>query len=338
MTLSSTLTRLGWLLLSITALEVCPGWGGAVPTEPLVYRGICDASGAVPIGTNCFAVADDEVNQIRIYRRDTGGWPVRVLDLTSFLETDPRSPESDLEAGARIGDRAYWISSHGRNQRGHVRVSRHRFFATDIKADATGEVELVPVGRPYTELLRDLAAEPKLKRFKLKAAAGGMPKARGALNIEGLCGTPDGHLLIGFRNPIPGGLALLVPLLNPDELLAGQHARFGDPIRLDLGGLGIRDLAFWQGEYLISAGPYDGQGQFRLYRWAGGTARPRHLRGIHFGDLHPEAIIIYPDLGFHKVQLLSDDGTRSIDGCLCKQLSESQKRFRAVWVVPKRAT
>ncbi|MBU6400628.1 MAG: DUF3616 domain-containing protein [Verrucomicrobia bacterium] len=299
---------------------------------PLIYRGICDASGAVPVGTNFFAVADDEVNQIRVYRRDQGGGPLRVLDLTPFLEVDPRSPESDLEAGARIGDRAYWIGSHGRNQRGRVRLSRQRFFATAIKEDDPAGVRLVPIGRPYTHLLEDLENAPQLKSFRLRAAARRMPKARGALNIEGLSATPEGHLLIGFRNPIPHGLALLVPLLNPDALLEGHPADLGDPVQLDLDGLGIRDLAFWRGKYLISAGPYNGVGHFRIYEWDGGKSAPRHLQGIHFGDLHPEAVLIYPDLGFRKVQLLSDDGTRLIGGCVCKQLPEAQKRFRSVWV------
>ncbi|MHB8524283.1 MAG: DUF3616 domain-containing protein [Limisphaerales bacterium] len=327
--------RSGLILLLICVFgHHSPSAGDAVP-EPLVYYGICDASGAVPIGRTMFAVADDEMNQIRVYRRDRGGLPVRVLDLSAFLGVDPRSPESDLEAGARIGHRAYWISSHDRNRRGRERLSRHRFFATDIKGSGD-DVELVPVGQPYRDLLDDLLRDPKLKTFDLAAASTRAPNAPGGLNIEGLCPTPENHLLIGFRNPIPQGRALLVPLLNPDEVIEGHPARFGEAIRLNLGGLGIRDLAFWHGKYLISAGPYDGQGHFRLYEWAGGQVQPRHLRGIRFDDLHPEAIIVYPDKGLAQVQLLSDDGTRMIDGCPCKELPESQKRFRSVWVALKR--
>ena len=48
------------------------------------------------------------------------------------------------------------------------------------------------------------------------------------MNIEGLCPTPEGELLIGFRNPIPGERALIVPLKNPGELIEGKPARFGD--------------------------------------------------------------------------------------------------------------
>jgi Protein of unknown function (DUF3616) len=325
--------KLSLVVAALACVTQSPAQAAADLSAPLIYQGVCDASGAVPVGTTMFAVADDEVNQIRLYHRDRGGPPVAVLDLTAFLEVDPKSPESDLEAGARLGSRAYWIGSHSRNHRGHLRPNRNRFFATDIHETPRG-VELMPVGKPYKNLLRDLLDEPRLSRFDLATAARRMPKSAGGLNIEGLCATPDHHLLIGFRNPIPGGRALLVPLLNPDAVIEGQTARFGDPMLLDLGGLGIRDIAFWRGTYLISAGSYGGRGPFRLYEWSGGDAKPRPLPGIQFGDMHPEAIIIYPDKGLKEFQVLSDDGTRVIDDCPCKRLPEASKRFRAVWITP----
>src|SRR5207247_2531869 len=138
-------------------------------------------------------------------------------------------------------------------------------------------------------LLDDLAGDPKLKRFNLAAASRLEPKARGALNIEGLSATPDGHLLIGFRNPIPGGKALLVPMLNPDAVIHGQAAKFSEPILLDLGGLGIRDMAYWDGQYTIIAGPSAGKRQSRLYEWLGGTTTPRRVKHTDLKGLNPEA-------------------------------------------------
>src|SRR5262249_36003120 len=144
----------------------------------------------------------------------------------------------------------------------------------------------------------DLTTAPTLKPFNLLAASRLPPKARGALNIEGLSATPDGKLLIGFRNPIPGGRALLVPLENPEEVLAGRVARFGQPIQLELNGLGIRDLGYWQGKYLIIAGSYTSGGKTRLYTWLGGDFAPKHLKDIDLKGLNPEAVILYPDKGF----------------------------------------
>jgi hypothetical protein len=62
-------------------------------------------------------------------------------------------------------------------------------------------------------------------------------------NISPLAATPDEKLLIGFRNPIPGGRALLLPLQNPIEVVREwKPVQFGTPIELDLKGLGIRVL------------------------------------------------------------------------------------------------
>ena len=150
-----------------------------------------------------------------------------------------------------------------------------------------------------------------------------------AFNIEGLSATGDGRLLIGFRNPIPGGRALLVPLLNPDETMSGKRAKLGAPLLLDLGGLGVRDIAFWQGEYIIIGGPIAGGGPFRLFRWSGGNTQPNALENVHLDKLHPEAIVIYPDKGLNEIQLLSDDSSDESNA-----VPGSKKTFRSIWVKP----
>ncbi len=312
------------------------------PQTPLVslhltntadYRGMADASGAVPVGTNLFIVANDEDNILRLYRSDQPGFPVQQFDFNAFLEVTPKSPEADLEAGARIGDRAFWIGSHGRNKVGKQRLNRDRFFATDIKV-AGDKVTLLPVGRPYKELLDDLLADPQLARFHLSEASRLAPKAEHALNLEGLSATPDGHLLLGFRNPIPEGKALLVPMLNPNEVVFGKRAKLGPPLLLDLGGLGIRDIACYNGTYMIIAGPWDSGEGFRIYRWSGSAdALPEPLRVNHLNRYHPEALVIYPDKGLREFQVLSDDGTLPVDGIPGKEVKDqSLKKFRSFWL------
>jgi hypothetical protein len=113
--------------------------------------------------------------------------------------------------------------------------------------------------------------DERLKKYELEKAEKLAPKEEGGLNIEGLTATPNGELLIGFRNPIPGGKALILPLTNPLDLIQKPetevNAIFGEPIELDLGGLGIRSIEYWQvyQVYLIIAGAYDGSDQFALY-------------------------------------------------------------------------
>ena len=68
------------------------------------YRGMCDASAAVAIGPDVFAVGNDEDNTLRLYRAKDGGLPFKSFDLSNFLKVDPKSPESDLEGAAWLGN------------------------------------------------------------------------------------------------------------------------------------------------------------------------------------------------------------------------------------------
>jgi hypothetical protein len=298
-------------------------------SEPLIYTGICGGSAAAAVGQDLFIVADDESNQLRLYRRENGGNPLQTVDLSAGLELDRRAPETDIEGAARIGDRVYWISSHSRNTAGREHANRYRFFATRLEV-TNGTVGVSIVGRPCRDLLSQLISAPGLKSLNLRAAARLAPKAPGALNIEGLCATADSQLLIGFRNPVPHGLALLVPLQNPAQVIAGQPAKFGMPIQLDLNGYGIRDMAYWEGSYLIIAGPYAGDGKSKLFLWSGGDAKPKHLREIDLKGLNPEALIVYPDKGLREVQLLSDDSNHQ--GQPCDAANPGARHFRSVWV------
>jgi hypothetical protein len=322
----------GVLILLAISFIACAGENSPL-LRPTVYHGEGDASGAVAITSSLFVVADDEDNVLRLYSNDTGGAPIKLFDCNAFLEVRGKSIEADLEAGARVGDRAFWIGSHGRNKNGKERPNRCRFFATDISM-AGGEVTLTPVGKPYKGLLDDLIRDARFEQFHFAAAARLMPKRAGALNIEGLSAMPEGHLLIGFRNPIPEGKALLIPLLNPNEVIEGKTALFDPAIQLDLGGLGIRDIAFYEGTYVISAGPYDGGGPFRFYRWAGAGTQPEQIFVDDLGDYHPEAIIIYPEKGLREMQILSDDGKRESNGISNRNLPMSQRTFRSFWIAP----
>lgn len=301
-------------------------------SDPLVFTGMCDASGVAAVGSNWVAVADDEGNQLRLYRADAGGPPTATLELGDLLGLGGKFPEADLEGAAWLETNIFWIGSHGRNRDGKYRANRQCFFATSVAGTAESP-RLVLAGTCYKELLTDMLVDSRLRALGLPAASGLAPKAKGGLNIEGLCATPDGRLLIGFRNPLPKKKALLLPLLNPREVITGQLARFGDPILLDLGGLGIRDLGFWQGRYYILAGPYDQEKTFRLLVWEGGADKPRQIKPLNFRHLTPEALAFFPNRPDFLV--LSDDGTRLIGGTPCKlEPDPARKKFHGVWVTP----
>lgn len=301
-----------------------------------VFAGMCDASGAVPLSERTLLVADDEDNVLRVYDADQGGPPIRKIDVSPWLGVGAgarrrngkpeKIRETDIEAGTRLGDLALWVTSHGRSSSGKFRPERLRLFATRIAAGGS-DVEWVG---SYDKLLVDLLAEPQLARFELASAAEHAPKEPGGLNIEGMTARAEGGVWIGFRNPVPEGRALLVPLLNPERVVAaGEKAAFGEPLLLDLNGLGVRSLSAWRGNYLIVGGRYDSEPGSALYTW-NGRDQPVRVE-LEFGDLNPEGVFSPEERD--AFMLLSDDGGREVSGRPCKRLKTPEsKTFRGVWV------
>ncbi|HWN96706.1 MAG TPA: DUF3616 domain-containing protein [Methylomirabilota bacterium] len=319
-------------LLTVSALGLFV-WNRApaASSRAETYCGMCDASTVIALNEDLFVVGDDEDSVLRVFSRAKGGAAVHRFNLTSFLGF-ARDDEADLEGSTRLGDKLFWITSHGNNRKGEEQESRHRFFAMTVKTN-NGSVRIEPVGKPYTRLLDDLLADPRMKQFNLHAALSLPPKTPGALNIEGLAATPEGHLLIGFRNPVPRGEALIVTLLNPLDLLEGKPPRFGEPQLIGLGGYGIRSIEYWRDSYLIIGGSVDGKGKSRLYQWSDGGGQPELIRGVDFEGINPEAISVIERSGGPELFVVSDDGTRKVNGVECKKLKDPmQKTFRAASV------
>ncbi|MCK4789401.1 MAG: lamin tail domain-containing protein, partial [Desulfobacteraceae bacterium] len=109
------------------------GGGGGPAGDGLVFRGAGDASAAAAISEDMFVVAHDENNVLRVYQTSRAGMPVFSYDLTAFLGIEDEHPEADIEGATMIGQRIYWITSHGRNKDGKMRPNRYRFFATEVR-------------------------------------------------------------------------------------------------------------------------------------------------------------------------------------------------------------
>jgi Protein of unknown function (DUF3616) len=317
------------------ATQVEPEPGPAAASSPsqqseVTFTGMCDASGAVALSATTILVADDEDNVLRVYDVTRGGAPVSAVEYSPALQLSKkgkkqRYPEADIEAATNIGARAYFLTSHGRNSSGKLKEERFQFFATDVQGE-----QLVPAGEPYSRLLDDLLADPRLSPYGLEQAAQLAPKAPGGLNIEGMTARFEGGVWIGFRNPLPAGRALLVPLLNPEGVIAKQTARFGEPLTLDLGGLGVRSLSAVRDAYLIAAGPFDTGAASQLFRWDGKAGLQR-VETVDLTGYNPEAFFTPGDAS--RILLLSDDGTALVGDTECKRLkSSAEKRFRGLWV------
>lgn len=315
----------------IACLAVLLGLAGPVRAAGAVsFDGPCDASAAVALDAEHFVVGNDETNDLWIYRRGTAS-AVTLVPLAAFLGLGARD-EADIEGAAPLGDRVYWITSHARDSKGRTQAGRHRLFATEIVPGAPPTVR--PSGRPYRDLLADLLAAPALAAYPLAAAAGRAAEAEGGFNIEGLAATPDGRLLIGLRNPVPRGRALLISLDNPDDVVTrGQRARIGGAIELDLGGRGIRSIERVGDAYFIAAGPPGNSGSFAIYRWSGRAEdAPSPVAGFALGDMRPEALFARP--GSDMLMLLSDDGGLRVAGTQCKQRPMDRQAFRGLEFLP----
>jgi len=346
----SVLTLLGFGATSVVAQAA------ESPVSLVTHSGLCNASAGLRFGEGMFVVADNEnaaPTLLHLYKAGQSGPELAVgrIAKEAVAQVDDGSLEMDLEGAARLGPLVYWIGSHsageGPGAAGAPRPNRQRLFATRLGLESGDKgkgvaVTVEPVGRPYQTLLADLEADPRYAPFGLDQAAKRPGKAKDGLNIEGLAATPNGQLLIGFRNPLPQGKALVAPLTNPGAVLAGEAARFGEPVLLELGGLGIRSLEMVNGSLLIVAGP-SGPGKPKdgpavpsaLYRWNGQfESAPELLRlfGSELGKslFNPEALFVEGD----SLVLLSDDGKLAIDGKRCENLPRPKQRFRELRITP----
>jgi hypothetical protein len=275
---------------------------GRVPTDSLLadalemvtlaqtpgsYRGACDGSAVAYLDFDHFVGMSDADQRIRIYKRGTAGDPLQALDYASGIGV-AASAKVDFEELARVENRIYALSSHGRKDDGNKDPDRYRFVGIDITGQAPSFSFSVAGSR--ISLLTDMLAtenwitrdDALLQRLrdasKLDKQQGdGIKPLAGGMNMEGLAHAPTAtnpkRLMIGLRNPrTEAGRAIAVSLENPDEVVAGVAARLGEAHQLDFGGLGIQAMT-WSPvlqQILVIAGTHDdSQNTFKLYRWDG---------------------------------------------------------------------
>jgi hypothetical protein len=336
-----------FLLLGMFAVTVPATLAAIAPASQLLATELntyihsgspANASSGIALDAQYMLVADDEDQQLRLYRRDQSGNVVGSTNFTSDLglieiDNDTGLPrEVDIEASARAGARVYWLGSHSNgsiDNSAKIRTNRYRLFATDLAGSGASTTQTF-VG--HYDSLRTFSGgitggdlvvwgDQKGYDFSSKTVAGVDPESAGGFNIEGLAMAPNGTTAyIGFRAPLVGlnqDQALIAPLTNIDALVTGAapSATLGDPIELDLGGRGIRSIERNSaGEYLIVAGPPEAGKSFQLYKWTGNAADAPVELNVDMAALNPEGsfegIVDMPSplCGDKPVQLLVDNG------------------------------
>ena len=319
------------LVIIVSARAAVSASEFSLSTTQVLFEGAFDGSAGSDVGGGFFVGATDEDNKLRLYDVK-GGPPRKTIDLgvdaaiKSALGLK-KVKECDFEGAAKMGDLIFWIGSHGRDKDANEKKERQILLAT--KLTGVGKhAKLQITGSVYTKLIQDFLKNPALASFHLAKAATLAPNDEGGLNIESLAADHD-KLWIGFRNPKSGGRdALLVPLLNPKKMISrGTRAKLGDPLLLNLNGLGVRDMVAWNDGFLIIAGDFVDRFEAdakpsRAFWWKPGT-KPKDV-GVDFGDLNPEAIMIVREGNKARILILSDDG--KYPG------RNGAKTFRGVWL------
>ena len=225
----------------------------ATPEATRYHAGSSDASAAIGLDTDWMLVADDENQVIRLYDRKTSGLPHKTFDFSGSLNL---AKEADFEAALRIGDRIYWLGSHGNDKTGNVEPTRNTVFAADVSGAGTNTT-LTYVSK-FSGLKSNLIAWDNANGHGLGAAALGLAASAASgvpcdspngFNIEAAM-VFNGKVYLGFRTPLENtsarNLALVIPVNNFATVVnAGTGTlTFGAPIFLDLGGrYGIGEIS-----------------------------------------------------------------------------------------------
>ncbi len=302
------------------------------------YSGSCDGSGGIALDAKHFAVVNDETSLLLIYQRNEPGAPVQSINLRKALELKKRE-EADLEGLARMGNYLFVLGSHSRDREGNKQKERRKLLALRILS-GEGGFDLKPVGDVYEDLMDDLEDQDAFEDLDLKKSAKESGDDPEGFNIEGLCAGEDGVLWLCFRGPRIRNRALLIPIINPEDVMVGARARFGKHLLLDLQGRTIRGADYFEGQIvLVTDSDLDGLGP-ALFLWDGKSEEATLLHTPELRSIDPESVILFPNTGLQELLILSDDGGRRLSGKDCKDLkNESEKRFRTItyqWRSPQR--
>jgi Collagen triple helix repeat (20 copies)/NPCBM-associated, NEW3 domain of alpha-galactosidase/WD40-like Beta Propeller Repeat len=251
-----------------------------------VLEGGSDESTGIEAGEGDILVADDELSFIKLFDAERSGMPLREYNIGTA-----NAEEVDFEASAKVGNTIYWLGSHGNTKAGDADPERQQVIATEVSGSGD-KTQLTRVG-DFTGMLRDMLAWDKERGEALGMSTGALGIYRGPLgpfnntessaNIEGAEFAPNSssELYLGMREPtveVDGKQdAVIVPVTNINRVVEGTeaHAKFAEPILLDLDGMAIREIRKnAAGQYLIIGGVYPPSGfgkviEQALFSWTG---------------------------------------------------------------------
>ena len=278
----------------------------------LPLTGLYEPSAIQQLADGRFLVVEDEKQHSFSLVTISASGDVKSTPLSPgwFQSGNPVWKLDDLEGLALDGlGYLYAVTSHSRDDDGNEKKSREKLVRFRIEGERV--VAPVVVGGLKSALV---SAHPLLAAAALVADV----KSGGGLNIEALEISPDGErLLIGFRSPLQGSLALIASVENPSAVFEADAApQVSNTLQtLDLDGHGIRGMAYVASldGYLVISGPASRENvAFGLWFWSGQPDAPARRVTVAGLPSFERAEGVCPAVidGEQRIIIVSDDGSR----------------------------
>jgi hypothetical protein len=319
-----------------------------LPSNTYWHTGFSDASAAIALDSDYMAIGDDENNCLLVYHRFQSGLPVASFNYAAFSGLTDGDKEVDCEAGTRSfihPERIYWSGSMSNGGK-HYKEEPNRSCLFETEIYGTGAATKFIYKGHYNNLRKQLIKWGDAHGYHLSESAdyGMTPKSVEGFNIEGMIFAPDSTTMyIGFRAPVVPVTnrtkALIAPIQNFESWFNnGQPSGdpvIGDPVELNLGGRGIRDmLRLHDGTYLIIAGSSDEILNAALYTWTGkkeDTPVLTNTADVYAFKIESGLEVFNNGQPTGQVQVISDNGSNVYynDGISTKYLQPCFKKFRS---------
>lgn len=234
--------------------------GNVIYKEGKFYN-IFEPSGVATMPDGKVLIVEDESgeNAVKLIELEEDGDVVEIgnLYLPKQVKKIFKKEIEDIEAMSADGNIVYAITSHSLSRSRKVRESREKLMMFKYEDGAIADFHV------YSDLKKDLYKEFS-SYFETTLFS------VNDINIEGLSfESVNKTLIIGFRSPVVDGKAILVSILNAQEIfLKGEKPKFAKPMTINLHGLGIRDITFdvkKDGFWIIAGSSNNRDAQFQLW-------------------------------------------------------------------------
>lgn len=304
---------------------------GSASKKPALLRNLS----AIAKAGDFLWTASDEGRTIECLEPSAGGYRLRrQYQLDALFPELPggKNDEADIESLEAAQGRLWICGSHGRvrrkpgspgliNAQIRYRPSRNLLGAIALTDDG-GALKGAGQAMPFFgrgSLRVSLRGNPYLQPFI------DLPSKENGLDVEGLL-VRGRRAYVGLRGPLVESIALVAELSIADRPAINMDMQAMHLV--DLGGLGVRDLAHLGSDIGVLAGPMSSApGPFRIFRW-----RPRRTERVQKPKLtyewppiteHPEAMCLLEREGQSGLLTLYDaPDQRRIKG----------SRYRADWI------